>query len=83
VQVRVVYGHSLAGETIDLQRLRAARGWVHVRSGALQRRGRVDEGVVSGVTIKSGQRRGPLRAVLEQPNRYACFATAVSRSLQR
>lgn len=83
VQARVVYGHSLAGETIDLQRFRQGSGWGHIRYGSLRRLGRAKGGVVSSVTIKTGQRRGPVRALLEQPNPYACFATAVSRAIPR
>jgi uncharacterized delta-60 repeat protein len=82
VQVRVLYGHSLEGETIELQRFRGG-SWRHVRFGALSKRGRVRDGVVSRVTFKTVQRRGSLRAVLEQPNEDACFATGISRPLPR
>ena len=82
VQVRVLYGHSLAGETIELQRFRGS-SWGHVRFGALSRLGRVRGGAVSNVTLKTGQRHGAIRAVLDQPNEYACYASAVSRTIHR
>ena len=81
VQVRVVYGHSLAGETIDLQRFQHG-SWADLRYGSLRRLGRVPEGVVSGVTLKTGQRRGAIRAFLPQSNDFACYADAVSRPIR-
>lgn len=82
VRVRVLYGHSLAGETIELQRFRAGT-WGHVRYGVLRRLGRVREGLVSGVTLRTGRRREAIRAFLAQPNEFACYADAVSRPTRR
>lgn len=83
VQVRVTYGHSLEGETIELQRFRDGSGWVRVRFRELRRLGRARDGIVSSATLKAAASRGPIRAYLEQPNPYACYATAVSRPIPR
>jgi len=82
VQVRVLYGRALTGEVIALQRNRRT-GWNTVASAELQRIGRTHAGVVSGVTFKAKRRGGSLQALLRQPNPYACYATAVSRSIPR
>lgn len=83
VEARALYGHSLEGETITLQRLRRGAGWRDIGHGTLRRIGRAGGGVLSAATIKTGQRPGRIRAFLEQPNPYACFAEAVSRSIPR
>jgi len=83
VEARALYGHSLEGETITLQRLRQGAGWRDIGHGTLRRIGRAGGGVLSAATIKTGQRPGRIRAFLEQPNAYACFADAVSRSIPR
>jgi uncharacterized delta-60 repeat protein len=82
VRTRALYGYSLAGETIVLQRLRRAAGqWVDIRLDSLRPVGRTRAGVVSGVTVKLRRRSAPIRALLRQPNPYACFAESVSRTM--
>jgi uncharacterized delta-60 repeat protein len=81
VQVRVLFGRALTGETIALQRLRPAAGWNTVRVTELHRTSRTGDGVLSGATFRAARRGGLLRAVLRQPNAYACYAEAFSRSI--
>jgi len=83
VRARVLFGHSLAGETIDLERLQANGEWGRVRRGSLTRSGTTRSGVFSGATFKIGRRAAPLRAVLRQPNPYACFADGISAAIPR
>ena len=83
VQVRVLFGHELGGETITLQRLRPASGWVDTRIGALREIGRTKAGVVSGATFKARRLSGPVRALLRQSNPYACYGEAASRPIRR
>jgi len=79
VRVRVLFGRALTGQTITLQRFRPATGWGDVQYAELQRVGRAPNGVLSGATFRAGRRKAPLRVLLRQPNRDACYATGVSR----
>ena len=81
VTVRVLFGHSLSGESVVLQRGRSG-AWIDVRQSELTRLGRARDGVVSGATFRAPP-NGRLRAMLRQPNPYACYATAVSRTVTR
>jgi uncharacterized delta-60 repeat protein len=81
VTARLLFGHSLSGESVALQRLRSG-AWVDLRQGELARIGRTREGVVSAVTFRALP-SGRLRVMLRQPNPYACYATAVSRAITR
>ena len=83
LRARVVFGLSLAGEGVVLQRT-TKRGWHDFRSRALRRLTADRFGVVSSVTFRVERRRGRrLRAVLPADSTlYRCFEKAVSRPIR-
>lgn len=81
VAARALFGHSLAGESLVLQRMRSG-AWVDVRQNELTRPVRTRDGVVSRATFAAPP-SGRVRVMLRQPNPYACYATAVSQAISR
>ena len=82
MQARVLFGHSLAGEAVALQRFRpASGGWFDVQLRELARVGKTPSGIISAATFQA-QRNGRVRVILRQPNPYACFADAISRAVR-
>jgi uncharacterized delta-60 repeat protein len=82
VQARVLFGRSLSGEMVALQRFRPAPGrWLDVRLRELARVGKTRRGIISAATFHA-QRNGRVRVILRQPNPYACFADAISRAVR-
>ena len=81
VRVRVLFGHELSGEVVALQRFESGQ-WLDVEPRVLTRFGRTRNGVVSSANFRP-RRRGRYRALLRQPNPYACFADAASRAIRR
>jgi len=82
VRARVLFGHSLDGETVVLQK-RSGLGWFDFGRGVLKRIKRTRLGVVSGVTFRVSPRvHQPIRLWLPQNNPYDCFAEARSAPIR-
>jgi hypothetical protein len=83
LRVRALFGVSLAGEGVFLQRHTKARGWIDYRYRTLRRVATGDSGVVSGATFPIAQQPGRrLRLVLLQDGLFDCFAGSASRSMR-
>ena len=83
LRVRALFGVSLAGEGVVLQRHTKARGWIDYRYRTLRRVTTSDSGVVSGATFPIARQPGRrLRLVLLQDGLFDCFAGSASRSMR-
>lgn len=82
VRARALFGLSLAGESVVLQRHSGAKGWLDLRDRTL---GITTRGstVVSGTTFRVTRHPGRrLRLVLIQDGLFDCFARAASKPIR-
>ena len=80
----VLFGHSLAGVPVALQRYNPVAGdWFDVRQAVLRRIGRRAGGVVSAATLRIAPRSGRrLRVILRSHDSYDCYTDALSPAIR-
>jgi uncharacterized delta-60 repeat protein len=85
LRARAVFGHTLAGESIVLQRYSKRKGgrWLDHRNLPMRRVGARGSDVVSGATFRVRRRPGRrLRIVLPHDSAYDCFQSAASPAIR-